>query len=89
MFRIFSFVIGIASAAIILLPVFIILKIILFRNTNDSIIFFIFSMYIAAVYIITGLPDITSVQTDLSFSFVPVIGMISDVKNSILNVILF
>lgn len=89
MFKILSFGIEIVAAAIIILPVFLILKITLFRNTKKSFIFFIFSMYMAAVYVITGLPDVTSIQIDLSFSFVPVIGMISDIKNSILNVILF
>ena len=89
MLRILSFVIGIISAAVILLPVFLILKIMIFRNIGDSVIYFIFSIYMAAVYVITGLPDVTSIQIDPSFNFVPVIDMISDIKNSILNVVLF
>lgn len=77
------------TAGIILIPLLMVMDHISFHNIRKTAAYIIFSLYIAAVYAIVGLPDIIYLRFDPSFSFVPVIGMLSDIKNSILNIILF
>ena len=49
----------------------------------------VLALYLSAVYTVVGLPTIIYLRIDLHCNFVPFLGMISDLKNAILNIILF
>ena len=86
---IFYALLEVFAAALVLLPVFIILNITLFRNIRKSTICFLFSLYLAAVYYFAGLPNITYIRFELSLCLLPIVGFFNDLKNSLLNILLF
>lgn len=86
---IFYALLEVFAAAIILLPVFIVLNIVLFRNLKKSIVCFLFSLYLSAVYYFVGLPNITYIRFELTLYLLPFIGILDDLKNSLLNILLF
>lgn len=49
----------------------------------------LFSLYIAGVYHMTGLPDLLYYRKDVTVYLGVLVGILSDIKNSILNVLLF
>ena len=61
----------------------------LFSDKKKLFYYLIFTLYLSAVYVAVGLPTITYVRFELNLNFIPLIGIINDLKNSILNVILF
>ena len=89
MYRLFSMGVEVFSAAIILLPVLLLLNKLLYHDMKKTIAYIVFALYLTAVYAATGLPSITHWQIDLSFNFIPFLDMVSDFKNAILNVLLF
>lgn len=76
-------------AAIILVPILLIMEKTMFHNLKKVLVYSVFALYLAAMYSIVGLPDITYMRLGFSFNFIPFAGMVSDLKNSVLNVILF
>ena len=86
---IFYALLEVFAAAIILLPVFIVLNIVLFRNLKKSIVCFLFSLYLSAVYYFVGLPNITYIRFELTLYLLPFVGILDDLKNSLLNILLF
>jgi len=87
--RLLSVGIETISAAVVLLPFLLIVKRIFFQNTKNKIYYVILAIYLSAVYSVVGLPTITYTRLDLTVNFIPITTMIGDMKNSILNVILF
>lgn len=86
---IFYALLEVFAAAIILLPVFIVLNIVLFRSLKKSIVCFLFSLYLSAVYYFVGLPNITYIRFELTLYLLPFVGILDDLKNSLLNILLF
>ncbi len=78
-----------AAAAVVLLPMFFVLHKLVFRSSGRSIWYFLFSCYLAALWALVGLPNVTYVQVDLNLNWIPFVGMLADLKNCILNVLLF
>ena len=76
-------------AAIILFPILLLLDKMYFHNHKKTFFYFIYSVYLASIYVVTGLPTITYFQTELYFNLIPFLDMIYDFKNVILNIILF
>lgn len=89
MYRILITCFEVALAAIVIIPVFLIMGKTLFHNRKKTIYYIVFALYLAAVYHLVGLPCIQYLQLDLSVHLIPFVGMISDWKNSILNIFLF
>lgn len=89
MFRILSLGTEIITASIVLIPVMLVLGKTLIHNAGRTVCYMIFALYLAAVYALTGLPSVFYVRLDLSFDFVPFLGMATNVENNILNVLLF
>lgn len=54
-----------------------------------TIYYIILGLYLASVYEVVGLPSINYIRIDLTINVIPFIPMADDIKNSILNVILF
>ena len=75
--------------ALILMPVFLLLNRVYFHDWRKSICYFMFSCYLSVVYVLVGMPNVIYMRPELNLNLIPIIGMIEDFKNSILNILLF
>lgn len=89
MFRIFAMCLEAGIAAVVLIPLFLMLNRHYFRNSRRSICCLLFSLYLAAVDAVVGLPSLLSVRFDVHVNLIPFAYMFSDYGNSLLNVLLF
>lgn len=78
-----------ASAAVLFFPLYYFLNRRYIRNARKSILFCLLSCYLAALYALTGLPNITYTCFEPNLNLIPFAGMLRDLKNSILNVCMF
>ena len=76
-------------AAVVLIPLFLILNQYYLKNTKKTVNYLIFAVYLSGMFAVVGLPDIRYIRFDLNFNFVPFAYMFSDFTNSFLNVLLF
>lgn len=86
---IFSTLLELLAAAIVLLPVYCVLHQTRFHNLGRSFLYGVFSFYLVAVYALVGMPNVTYVRFEINLNLIPLVGMIADLKNSILNILLF
>lgn len=89
MYRFYLAAIDMLPGAVLLIPIFWALNKTFFHNAMKSIFYCLFSCYLAAVYVLVGMPNITYVSVELNLNLIPILGFIDDWKNSILNVLLF
>ncbi|MGM9548485.1 MAG: VanZ family protein [Faecousia sp.] len=89
MHRIFAMCLEAGVAAVVLVPVFLIVNRLYFHNLNQTIGYLLFAIYLAAVDAVVGLPCVSYIRLDFNFNFTPFLYMFSDYKNSLLNVLLF
>ena len=89
MYRFYLAAIDILPAALLFAPAYLILNKAYFHNSRKSFLYFLFSCYLSAVYVLVGMPNITFIRPELNLNLIPIIGMIDDWKNSILNILLF
>ena len=89
MYRFYLVAVDTLPGALILLPVYLVLNKVYFRNIEKSIIYYLLSCYLSAIFVVVGLPNITYIRPELNLNLIPIAGMLHDWKNSILNVILF
>lgn len=82
-------VLEILAAALFLLPVYGILNKTDFHSVRKTLAYCVFSFYLVAVYSLVGMPCITYVRLDFHANLIPFLGMIRDLKNGALNVLLF
>lgn len=78
-----------AVAALILIPVFLLLNRFYFRNAKKAAMYFLMAVYLSGMFAVVGLPDIRYVRFDPHFNLKPFAYMFSDFTNSFLNVLLF
>ena len=79
----------ILAAAVVLIPIWFLMDRFVFRNGKKSAVYCLFSFYLVAVGALTGLPNITYLRFELSGNLIPLVGMVRDLKNSMLNTVLF
>ena len=90
MTRIYLAAIDVVPAAVVLIPVFLILHYTVYvRNRRKSILYCLFCLYLAAVFSLVGIPTVTYVRPDLNLNWIPFRGIVDDFKNSALNILLF
>lgn len=90
MFRIILAAMDVIPAAVVLVPVFLLLYVTVYkRDLKKSVLSCVFSLYLAAVFSLVGIPNITYVRFEINLNLIPFLGLIDDFKNSILNVLLF
>lgn len=95
MVRLLSVAIDCFSAIVFLIPAVIILQYVLSKQIHirKGIIDFIFAYYVMAVFSVTGVPAVQTLQINLNLNPVPLIDIVNSpleyIKNTILNVILF
>ena len=89
MYRFYLAAVDMLPGALLLAPVYLILNKAYFHDTRKSILYYLFSCYLSVLYVLVGLPNITYIRPEVNLNLIPIIGMIEDWKNSILNVLLF
>lgn len=77
------------TAAVVLIPVFLLLKNRLHWSPRRTVCCILFSLYLAAMYAVVGLPNVTYIRFDPNFNFKPFAYMFSDLDSTLLNVVLF
>ena len=78
-----------ALAAIVLIPLLLVLNHFRFRSLKTTLLYTIFCIYLAGIYTVVGLPNVSYIRFDPSFNLVPFLDMIAGLKSTVLNVILF
>lgn len=89
MYRFYLAVVDMLPGALILSPVYLALNKVYFHNTGKSILYYLFSCYLAVVYVLVGLPSVTYLRPEPNLNLIPIIGLVDDWKNSVLNVLFF
>ena len=89
MYRIYSTGIETAAASAILIPILFLYHIFIFHNIKKTEAYILFSLYLAAICFLVGFPNIAGMRIVLSHNFIPLRGMLTDITNSYLNVLLF
>lgn len=89
MYRFYLAAVDMFPAALILIPVFWLLNRAFFHNSRKCIQYYLFACYLAVVYVLVGLPNVTYIRAELNLNLLPFAGMLDDWKNSILNILLF
>ena len=90
MIRIYLAMVDIVPAAVVLIPIFLILYgTVYHRNNWQSVCGCLFCLYLSAVFSLVGIPNILYFRPEINLNLIPFYGIIADLKNSILNVALF
>lgn len=76
-------------AAVILIPLYAWLNKKIWKDEHKTVCFFLFSVYLAGMYSVVGLPDICYVRFSPNYNIQPFAYMFSDSESSLLNVLLF
>lgn len=80
------------SAALVLLIVLTVLEVTYFHGRKRTALYFLFSVYLCAVYEIVGLLNVMYIQYirfDPNINLIPLLGIVDDFRNSLMNVLLF
>ena len=89
MYRIYSTGIETAAASTILIPILFLYQIFIFHNIKKTAAYFIFMLYLTAMCFLVGFPSVAGIKIAWSYNFIPLYGMLTDITNSYLNVLLF
>lgn len=89
MYRIYSTGIETEAASMILIPILFLYQIFIFHNIKKTASYVIFTLYLTAMCFLVGFPSVTGIKIGWSYNFIPFYGMLNDITNSYLNVLLF
>lgn len=84
-----SIFIAVLSTLIPLVPAFLVLHGAYFRKWKRSGCALLLSLYFAGLYYVTGLPTVQFTVFEPEFYLLPFIGILFDLRNSVLNIIAF
>ena len=85
----FSLGLDLFCAGLILIPAYLVLDRVCFRDLTKSALYCILSLYLVAVYHLVGLPCITYINPGLNLNLIPFAEMLAYPGNALLNVALF
>ena len=90
MYRVILTAVDVVPAAIVLVPLFTVLHYTVYdRNLRKSLCYSIFCLYMSAVFILVGIPNVTYLRPEVNLNLIPFAGIIADLKNCMLNVVMF
>ena len=75
-------------SAILLVPVFALQNQFRFHDRKKTAAYFVFAVYLSAVYLLVGLPTAGYLRFHISFTLIPFLPMATDFRNTILNILL-
>lgn len=81
-----------AASAVILIPVFLILWRTRYHDRKRTLLYGVFTLYLCSVYQLVGLPNILLIPYltfEPNLNLIPLYGILEDLKNAVLNVLLF
>ena len=87
--RIFAACLDIVASMVFILPIFIVCNKFVFHKIKRTALYTIFAFYLIAMMSLVGLPNVKYMQIDFSINLIPFVDMVSDIKNALLNVLLF
>ena len=89
-FRLYLTAVDIIPAAMVLLPLFGILYCTVYKhNFRKCMLNCLFCLYLAAVFSLVGIPNVTYFRPEVNLNLIPFLGIMEDLKNSVLNILLF
>ena len=68
---------------------FFLYQIFIFHNIKKTAAYIIFILYLTAMCFLVGFPSVTGIKIDWSYNIIPFYGMLNDITNSYLNILLF
>lgn len=89
MLQLFHTVLEAALAAVVLLPILLILNHFRFRNLRTTFFYFLFTVYLAGVYAVVGLPNVAYLRFEINLNLIPLAGILSDLSGTALNLVMF
>lgn len=89
MYRFYLAAVDMLPGILLLIPVYFLLNRVYFHSVRKSISCFLFSCYLCVVYVLVGLPTVIYIRPEINLNLIPLVGMVDDLKNSFLNVLLF
>ena len=90
MYRFYLSAVDLIPAAVVLIPVFSALYYTSYgRDLKKCALYSIFCLYLSAVFVLVGIPNVTYFRPEVNLNLIPFRGMVQDLKNGVLNVILF
>lgn len=89
MHRIQTTLIELAAAAVFIVPLFCVLGKFVFHSVKRTVLYTVFAFYLTAVLVLVGFPAITNLTFDPFVNLIPFADMMHDIKNALLNVLLF
>lgn len=90
MIRFYLAAVDVVPAALVLMPLFLILHCTAYhRSLRKSILYCLFCLYLSAVFSLVGIPNVRYFRPDVNWNLIPFAGLMGDLKNSLLNILLF
>ncbi len=90
MMRFYLAAVDVIPAALVIVPLFLVLHCTVYeQDFRKSILGCLFCLYLAAVFALVGIPNVTYVRFEVNLNLIPILGMAEDFTNSMLNILLF
>ena len=89
MYRFYLAAADMLPSVAVFIPIYCILSRFYYHSAGKTILYFLLSCYLSAVYVLVGLPNVTYIRPEMNLNLIPFIGMIADFQNSVLNILLF
>lgn len=86
---VFAFFDSVAASVLIIPLLTVCFGVIFRRGVKRICAYIILELYFAAVFQLVGMPSVISITPDFNFEVIPFLPMLSDIKNSLLNIALF
>ena len=77
------------AALVFLIPFILIWNKAVLRDRRKCGVYLLFAAYLAAVYNVVGLPNVTYVRFEWNLNLIPFRDMLGDLRSTLLNVVLF
>lgn len=87
--ELFYMLLDAGMAAVLLLPIFLILGKTVFRNWGRTVCYFVLAVYLCEMYALVGLPNAYYIRFEMNINLVPFRHLFSYLWNNLLNVLLF
>ena len=90
MIRFYLAAVDVVPAAVVLIPLFLVLYVTAYKgNLRKTVLYGIFCLYLSAVFSLVGIPNVRYFRPDVNWNLIPFAGLMGDLKNSLLNILLF
>ena len=89
MYRLFLAGLDAAVASILIIPVFLVLDQTFFHDRKKTLFYIVLSVYLAGVYLVVGLPNVTYIRFEANLNLIPFLNLFSNLSAALLNIILF